>query len=94
VIEVHIAQGAPLVKHEEVLERLTDAVDGTRAQAGCRSASRSTAPLVVAAVESSLRSRLLGGDVADRRLVLRDLLHFVVLSFFGEEAARGAVDSL
>lgn len=87
VREVHVAGGAALAKHEEVLERLAAAVGG-----GCQPptdelASVPRAPgFIVGAVEGVIAGHLDRGESGDLERVAPELMHLIVASFLGSDA--------
>ena len=88
VREVHVAGGAALAKHEEVLERLALAVGG----GGCEPptdqlASVPRAPsFIVGAVEGVIAGHLDRGEPDDLEAVAPELMYLIVASFLGRDA--------
>jgi AcrR family transcriptional regulator len=83
--DVHVVGGAALAKHEEVLERLTDAIgrDG-----GTPSEQRSWASsFIVGAVEGVVAARLAEGETEDLQALVPELMYLIVASFQGRDAA-------
>ena len=89
LIEVKAARGAAWAKHQQVVERLTAAIDTAREQPGARAAaSPMTAGFVVGAIEESLCIEIAAGRAAEAERLLGDLTRLAFLQLFGEE--RGA----
>jgi AcrR family transcriptional regulator len=87
-VEVHVAGGAALGIHEEVTERLAQAIDSVRdgldpAQAPPQSA----AIFVVGGIEACLCDALAAGDQSRIWDALPELMHLAVGSYRGREAA-------
>jgi AcrR family transcriptional regulator len=89
------AVGGPVAEvRERVAGRLTRAIDSARRQPGAhRSAPPLTAYLMVGAIEHKLQGLLVKGEAAQAPQLLGHLTYFVVLSYFGEEAAFAALDA-
>jgi AcrR family transcriptional regulator len=86
LLEVRAARGEAWVKHQEIVERLTAALDSARAEAGARpGASPMTAGFVAGAIEESLSIELAAGRAEGAQLLLDDLTHLAFLQLFGEE---------
>lgn len=86
LIEVRAARGDAWVKHQEVVERLTAALDGAREEPGARAgASPMTAGFVAGAIEESLSIEIAAGRAEGVQLLLNDLTHLAFLQLFGEE---------
>jgi AcrR family transcriptional regulator len=85
--EVYAAGAGPLAKHDEVIERVTAAIGfGCSRQEGPETA---IAPVfVVGAVEGVICSRLARGEAEKLPATLPDLMHLIVGSFLGKDAAR------
>lgn len=65
IAEVYVAGGAALVKHQEVLERLSHAIDSARREFPSRQAPPpTTARFIVGGLEESVRRRLAEGQAA------------------------------
>jgi AcrR family transcriptional regulator len=78
----------------QVVERLTHALDGARRQPGSRhSAPPSTATLMIGAVENLLRGLLVSGKGDQAPTLLGDLTYLIVQSYFGEDEAFAAMDA-
>lgn len=88
LIEVRAARGQAWVKHQQVVERLTAAVDLARSQPGALpSTSAMTAGFMVGAIEESISLEIGAGRAAEVERLLPDLAHLVVLNYFGEDEA-------
>ncbi len=86
LIEVRAARGDAWVKHQEVVERLTAALDTAREEPGARpGASPMTAGFVAGAIEESLSIEIAAGRTEGVQLLLDDLTHLAFLQLFGEE---------
>ncbi len=87
LIEVKAARGEAWAKHQEVVERLTEAVAAARDQSGARpNASPMTAGFVVGAIEESLCIEIAAGRAGEAERLLEDLTRLAFLQLFGEEA--------
>lgn len=86
LIEVKAARGAAWAKHQEVVERLVDALDGARREPGARpSATPVTAGFMAGAIEESLCVEIAAGRAAAVERLLPSLARLATLQFFGEE---------
>jgi AcrR family transcriptional regulator len=88
--EVYVVRGAALTKHNEVLERLSRAIDGA-----CRASlevSHAPPPLaasfMVGGIEEFVCAQLSKGDPQGLFQALPELMHLLVAPYFGDEAAR------
>ena len=94
LIEVRAARGQAWVKHQQVVERLTEAVDTARREPGALpSATAFTAGFTVGAIEESACLEIGAGRAAQAERLLPGLLHLAVLNYFGEEAAWSELDA-
>ncbi len=85
LIEVRAARGQAWVKHQEISERLTAAMDSARHEPGARpSATAMTAGFMVGAIEESLCIEIGAGRAGQVEWLLPDLMQLAVLQFFGE----------
>lgn len=85
LLEVRAARGQAWVKHQEVVERLTAAIETAREQPGARAeASPMTAGFIVGAIEESLSIELAAGRAEGVQLLLDDLTRLAFLQLFGE----------
>jgi AcrR family transcriptional regulator len=88
LIEVRAARGQAWVKHQQVIDRLTAAVDTARSEPGAlRSTSAMTAGFMVGAIEESISLEIGAGRAAEAERLLPDLAHLVVLNYFDEDEA-------
>jgi len=93
VREVHVVGGAALLKREEVLERLTVAIERGCDIPGDELAAVPRAPsFVVGAVEGVIAGRLARGETDDLPLVASELMYLIVASFLGAEEAATELD--
>lgn len=87
-VEVHAAGGRALAQHDQLMERLSRAVDSARREPDSRhSPPPITAAFMVGAIETLVRAKLLDGDGERAPELLAGVLHFVVMQYFGEDAA-------
>ncbi|HVY95757.1 MAG TPA: TetR/AcrR family transcriptional regulator [Solirubrobacterales bacterium] len=88
-VEVHAAGGDALRHHEVLMERLSHAIDGARRENSSRQAPPPvTAAFMVGAIETLVRSKLMSDDPPETAPeLLPGILHFVVMQFYGEDAA-------
>ncbi len=88
-VEVHAAGGDALRHHEVLMERLSHAIDGARRENSSRQAPPPvTASFMVGAIETLVRSKLMSDDPPETvPELLPGILHFVVMQFYGEDAA-------
>lgn len=85
LIEVKAARGDAWAKHQEIVERLTGALDAAREQPGARAgASPMTAGFVVGAIEESLCIEIAAGRADGAEFLLGDLARLAFLQLFGE----------
>jgi AcrR family transcriptional regulator len=88
LIEVRAARGEAWQKHQQVLERLTAAIDSARLDPDALpSISAMTAGFMAGAIEESIALELGAGRGGEVRRLLPDLSHLVVLNYFGEDEA-------
>lgn len=88
LIEVRAARGEAWDKHQQVLERLTAAIDSARQDPDALPAiSAMTAGFMAGAIEESIALELGAGRAAGVQRLLPDLSHLVVLNYFGEDEA-------
>jgi AcrR family transcriptional regulator len=86
LVEVRSARGDAWAKHQEIVERLTAALETAREQPGGRpGASPMTAGFVAGAIEESLSIELAAGRGEQVERLLPDLTHLAFLQLFGEE---------
>lgn len=88
VVEAHAAGGRALTQHNNLMERLSRAIDGARRETPSRQAPPPiTATFIVGAIETLVRAKLMDGDAERAPDMLPGILHFVVMQYFGEDAA-------
>jgi AcrR family transcriptional regulator len=86
LLEVRAARGEAWAVHQEVVGRLTTALDSARHEPGARAgASPMTAGFVAGAIEESLSIELAAGRSDSVQLLLPSLTHLAFLQLFGEE---------
>lgn len=90
LIEVRVAGGAALARHEQILGRLANAIENS----ACRQTSESrhsppplTAEFMVGAIEQSVCSYLLSEDPRRIWASLPELMHLVLAPYLGEQLA-------
>jgi AcrR family transcriptional regulator len=94
VREVHVAGGAALAKHEEVLERLAAALASCGELPADDLARVSRAPgFIVGAVEGVIAGHLDRGEPEDLLRVTPELMYLIAASLLGREAAAGETES-
>jgi hypothetical protein len=87
-VEAHAAGGAALAEHDLLMERLSHAIDSARREIPSRQAPPPvTATFMVGAIETLVRAKLMSDEPETAAEMLPGLLHFVVMQFFGEDAA-------
>ncbi len=88
LVEPHAAGGAALAEHDRLMERLSRAIDGARREIPSRQAPPPvTATFMVGAIETLVRTKLMSDEPETAPEMLPGLLHFVVMQFYGEDAA-------
>jgi AcrR family transcriptional regulator len=88
LVEPHAAGGAALAEHDRLMERLSRAIDGARREMPSRQAPPPvTATFMVGAIETLVRAKLMSDEPETAPEMLPGLLHFVVMQFYGEDAA-------
>jgi AcrR family transcriptional regulator len=86
LLEVRAARGEAWGVHQEVVERLTVALDTAREQPGARpNATPMTSGFVAGAIEETLCLELAAGRADSAQLLLNDLARLAFLQLFGEE---------
>jgi AcrR family transcriptional regulator len=89
LIEVQIAGGAALAKHDEATERLAGLLDGVRAELPDEEAPpEATGIFVVGGVEACLCDVLAAGEANRIWDALPELMHLAVGSYLGPKAAE------
>lgn len=87
-VEVHAAGGRALAEHDRLVERLSRAIDFARREPDSRhSPPPITAAFMVGAIETLVRAKLMDDDAERAPELLPGILYFVVMQYFGEEAA-------
>lgn len=88
-VEVQIAGGAALAKHDEAVERLAGVLDSVRAEIEPdRHPPEATGSFVVGGVEACLREVLTEGEPSRLWDALPELMHLAAGSYLGREAAE------
>jgi AcrR family transcriptional regulator len=88
-VEVQVAGGAALARHEEAVDRLAEALDSVRAELDPDKAPpAATGVFVVGGIEACVCDVLAAGDPSRVRGVLPELIHLAVGSYLGKEAAE------
>jgi AcrR family transcriptional regulator len=86
LLEVRAARGQAWVTHQQIVERLTAALDAARDEPGARAgATPMTAGFMAGAIEESLCIEIAAGRAAEVEHLLPDLTRLAFLQFFGEE---------
>lgn len=90
LLEVRVARGQAWVKHQQIVERFTAALDSAREEPGARvDASPMTAGFMAGAIEESLCIEIAAGRAADvEERLLSDLTRLAFLQLFGEEEGK------
>ena len=87
-IEAHAAGGRALAQHSQSRVRLSHAIDSARREIPSRQAPPPiTATFMVGAIETLVCVKLMAGEAEQAPEMLPGLLHFVVMQYFGEDAA-------
>jgi AcrR family transcriptional regulator len=90
-LEVQVAGGAALAKHEEAIERLAAALDAVRGEiAAEEQPPEATGIFVVGGIEACLCEALAEGSAGRVRDALPELMHMAVGSYLGAAAAGEA----
>jgi AcrR family transcriptional regulator len=88
-VEVQVAGGAALAKHEEAIERLAEALDSVRSElAPDEAPPEATGVFVVGGIEACVCDALAAGDPSRIWDALPELMHLAVGSYLGKEAAE------
>ncbi len=88
LVEAHAVGGAALAEHDLLMERLSRAIDFARREIPSRQAPPPvTATFMVGAIETLVRAKLMSDEPETAPEMLPGLLHFVVMQYFGEDAA-------
>jgi AcrR family transcriptional regulator len=92
-LEVQVAGGAALAKHEEAMERLGAALDSVRAEIAAEGQPpEATAFFVVGGIEAAICDVLAEGNPNRVWDALPELMHLTVGSYLGNEAAEQAFE--
>jgi AcrR family transcriptional regulator len=87
-VEVHAAGGRALAQRRDLMERLSRALDSARREIPSRQAPPPvTSTFMVGAIDTLVCAKLMDGDAARAPEMLPGLLYFVVMQYFGEDAA-------
>lgn len=87
-VEAHAAGGQALAQHRELMERLSHALDSARREIPSRQAPPPvTSSFIIGAIDTLVAAKLMDGDGARAPEMLPGLLYFVVMQYFGENAA-------
>jgi AcrR family transcriptional regulator len=87
-VEVHAAGERSLTQRRELMERLSHALDSARREIPSRQAPPPiTSNFIVGAIDTLVSAKLMDGDAERAAEMLPGLLHFVVMQYFGEDAA-------
>lgn len=87
-VEAVAAGGDAMAQHDLLMERLSHAIDGARREIDSRQAPPPvTAAFMVGAIEALVRAKLMSDEPETAPELLPGILHFVVMQFFGEDAA-------
>ena len=88
LVEVHAAGDRALAQRRDLMERLSRALDSARREIPSRQAPPPvTSSFIVGAIDTLVSAKLMDGDAAHAPEMLPGLLHFVVMQYFGEDAA-------
>ena len=87
-VEVHAAGEQSLAQRRDLMERLSRALDSARREIPTRQAPPPvTSTFMVGAIDTLVCAKLIDGDAAKAPEMLPGLLYFVVMQYFGEDAA-------
>jgi AcrR family transcriptional regulator len=87
-VEVHAAGERALAQRRDLMERLSRALDSARREIPSRQAPPPvTSTFMVGAIDTLVSAKLMDGDAARAPEMLPGLLYFVVMQYFGEDAA-------
>jgi AcrR family transcriptional regulator len=93
-LEAHAAGGEALAQHDLLMERLAEVIDGARGETGSRqSPPPATSSFLVGAIETLVSAKLANGEAKTAPEALPGILHFVVMQYYGEEAAWAEMTS-
>lgn len=87
-VEAHAAGERALAQRRDLMERLSRALDSARRELPSRQAPPPvTSTFIVGAIDTLVSAKLMDGDAERAPEMLPGLLHFVVMQYFGEDAA-------
>ncbi len=87
-VEVHAGGEQALAQRANLMERLSRALDSARREISSRQAPPPvTSTFMVGAIDTLVCAKLMDGDAERAPEMLPGLLHFVVMQYFGEQAA-------
>lgn len=87
-VEVHAAGERALAQRRDLMERLSRTLDSARREIPTRQAPPPvTSTFMVGAIDTLVCAKLMDGDAARAPEMLPGLLYFVVMQYFGEQAA-------
>jgi len=87
-VEVHAAGEQALAQRRDLMERLSRALDSARREIPTRQAPPPvTSTFMVGAIDTLVCAKLMDGDAERAPEMLPGLLYFVVMQYFGEDAA-------
>jgi AcrR family transcriptional regulator len=91
--EVYVAGGASLVRHEEVLERLSGAIDSAhrKTTGSCHSPPPVTASFIVGGIEGLVRAKLAAGEAEQLPQTLPELMQIVAALYRDDGVEDGEV---
>jgi AcrR family transcriptional regulator len=88
LVESHAAGGRATARRRDLIERLSQALDGARREIPSRQAPPPvTSSFIGGAIDSLVSAKLMDGDAERAPEMLPGLLYFVVMQYFGESAA-------
>jgi AcrR family transcriptional regulator len=88
IVEVHAAGPRAMAQREDLMERLSRALDSARREIPTRQAPPPIAStFIVGAIDTLVSAKLMDDDAAHAPEMLPGLLYFVVRQYFGEQAA-------
>lgn len=88
LVEVHAAGEQALGRRRDLMERLSRALDSARREIPTRQAPPPvTSTFMVGAIDTLVCAKLMDGDAEHAPEMLPGLLYFVVMQYYGEDAA-------
>jgi AcrR family transcriptional regulator len=93
LIEAEIAGGPALAKREEMVERLGDALDSAREQAGAEEPPPLTGLFVAGGIATYVSEQLAAGKPGAIWAGLPELMRFATDPYFGEEAGQAELEA-